>query len=168
MKNTFANAGENVSDEQLRHVTGGARVNARPHGAEDHLIDHGDLHATAAADGNRLPPPRDPPEVPHPRLNLPLEEIKFCGLVTVEGGFVDSDGNVIPGIDRIEVLSNHEVWAILDNAGDSESVYLGDDLGKDIIAADNYSQTLIDDAWEEGVRTTISGSILQVSLPNKG
>ena len=35
MKDTFANAQENVSNEQLKNVTGGARVNPMPHAAED-------------------------------------------------------------------------------------------------------------------------------------
>ncbi len=57
MKSTFANARENLSDAQLKHVTGGARVNSRPEAPDAHLIDHGnrDLHAAAAADGHWRP-----------------------------------------------------------------------------------------------------------------
>jgi hypothetical protein len=58
MKSTFAKARENLSDEQLKHVTGGARANSRPEAAEDHLIDHGnlDLHGAAALAGHLLAP----------------------------------------------------------------------------------------------------------------
>ena len=59
MKSTCANAQENVSDEQLKDVTGGARVNPMPHAAEDHMI--------AEVSGPGYPPCNDPqPGYPNP------------------------------------------------------------------------------------------------------
>lgn len=57
MTSTFASARENVSDEQLKDVTGGARVNSRPHGAEDHL--------NGPEEADLMPaPPQPPPGAP--------------------------------------------------------------------------------------------------------
>ena len=77
MKSTFANARANLSDAQLKHVTGGARVNSRPEAAEDHLIDHVnlDLHGAVALDGHLLAPPKQSMESGPPGW---IEHITFA------------------------------------------------------------------------------------------
>jgi hypothetical protein len=136
MKSTFAKASENLSDEQLKHVTGGARVNSRPEAPDAQLIDHGylDLHAAAAADGYRLPPlrPIGPSAV--------IETIRLSEPVTVPG-LEDSSGNAAPPIDEIEFYSNGEVLAVGPaqqlplNLGDSNG--MGSILSQAIVALAN-------------------------------
>jgi hypothetical protein len=123
VKSTFANARENLSDEQLKQVTGGARINSRPEAPVAHLIGHGDLdlHVADAADGYRLPPlrPIGPSAV--------IETIRFSAPVTVPG-LEDSSGNAAPPIDEIEFYSNGEVLAFGQaqqlplNLGDSDGM----------------------------------------------
>lgn len=135
MKSTFANARENLSDEQLKHVTGGARINSRPDAAGDHLIDHGDLdlHGADAAAMHRLPPGSH-----HSGPSRFLEQIQFSGPVTVQG-LEDSHGNAITGINQIDV------WAIRDIPGEFKFF----DLGSGQVAA-IHSQTIINDATAQG------------------
>ncbi|MGB9114717.1 hypothetical protein [Bradyrhizobium sp.] len=162
MTNTFANAKENVTDEQLKHVTGGTRVNSRPHAAEDHLIDHGDLHGTAAADGYRLPPP--------PPACIPvIEKFQFSGPVTVQG-LEDDSGHAITGVEQIDVWANGEVSvveAIPGQPGHYGDLVLGEASRGSLGAF--FSQEIVNDAVAQGDQVSITGyPVLQLSLPNKG
>ena len=163
MTGTFANARENLSDEQLKHVTGGARGNSRPEALDAHLIDHGDLdlHGAAAADGYRLPPP-GPAAL--------IEKIQFSGPVTVQG-LQDGSGHAVT-IDRIDVFSNGEVCAVHDvpgQPGQYEMFDLGNYEDEHGDASVRQSQTIIDDAAAQGDQISVTGfQDLPVSLPNNG
>ena len=164
VKSMIANAGENLSDEQLKHVTGGARGNSRPDAAEAHLIEHGnlDLHGAAAADGCRLPPPPRP--TPGPAAVM--EKIQFSEPVTVQD-LEDNNGITITGIDRIELFSNGELLAIHDfpgQPGHYEMFDLGDDS-----AGIYASQLIVNDAAAQGDQIKVTGfQSLPISLPDEG
>ncbi|MGB9114718.1 hypothetical protein [Bradyrhizobium sp.] len=51
MTSTFASAMENVTDEELKLVAGGARANTHFQATADHLLEHGDLRAVAVVGG---------------------------------------------------------------------------------------------------------------------
>ncbi len=120
MKNTFANARENLSDEQLKHVTGGARVNSRPEAAETHLIDHDvlHLHGVAAADGHSLAPPEHSLD----SSAQPLESLLFSPPFTVPG-LHDSSGHAIT-LSAVYVFTDGSVSAY---DATNQSVSLGSD-----------------------------------------
>jgi hypothetical protein len=164
MKSTFANAGENLSDEQLKHVTGGAGVNSRPEAPEDHLIDHGnlDLHGVAAADGYWRPT--------HPGPTAVIEKIQFSGPVTVPG-LQDGSGRAIT-IDQIDIFSNGEVCAVHDipeQPGQREIFDLGNYEHEHDGASLRQSQTIVDDAAAQGDQISVTGpQDLPVSLPGNG
>ena len=154
----IANARENLSDEQLKQVTGGARINSRPEAPEDHLIGHGDLdqHGAATLDGHPLVPPKQSMELP----SLLFEQIAFSSPVAVQG-LKDSSGNAITGIDRIVDWQN-AVWAFTD---DGARLYLGDDSPSGVGV--QASQTIINDAVAQGDQIAVVGvEDLPVSLPN--
>jgi hypothetical protein len=173
VKNTFANARENLSDEQLKHVTGGARVNSRPEAPDDHLIGHGDLDQHGAAAAAECHPkfqvgasPDD--HLPDPEPAILVDVIQFSGPVTVQG-LQDGSGHAIT-IDQIDVFSNGQVCAVHDipgqpgHPGQSELF----DLGNDGIGA-LASQTIINDAVAQGDQITVTGfQDFPVSLPNNG
>jgi hypothetical protein len=134
MTNTFANAKESVSDEQLKHVIGGTRVNSRPHAAEDHLIDHGDLHGAAAADGHPLAPPKQSLESGPQEI----ESYRFFKAVTIPG-LHDSSGNPITAYE-LDVYNDGSVMAYECNG---DRAYLG---SEDFA----LTQQVISEAAEQG------------------
>jgi hypothetical protein len=154
MTSTFANARENLSDEQLKQVTGGARINSRPEAPEGHLIDHGtlDLHGAAAEEHPRFQVGA-PPEVrlPDPEPTKPVEELQFGEPLRFPGLTDDSGHKVaLDRIDEIDLLSNGEVWAVGEVGQHRESVELGNDYGDDHFATSTKVVEIAVWAWGAG------------------
>lgn len=156
MKNQFADTEENVSDEQLKHVTGGARVNPPFHAVADHVLDPGDLQDIAAVHGRG----------PDGRPAWAIESIRFSAPVTLDADAYGS--NTVPAnIQAIEVFSNGEIVAVADNPSKPGVLYcLGDDTWGENV--DQISQEIIDAATAAGDQVSVKGPpLLHVSLPDQ-